>query len=102
VLGTSRLFYDTVCAPKHECKEVPLEELYDLDADPFEERNLLLAPLATDAAAALARLRGELERHRNLPHDYRLAALTGQARAGSTAKADESTKEALRALGYAE
>ena len=39
----------------------PPERLYDLWEDPFEQVNLLLQPLTREQAAALARLRAELD-----------------------------------------
>jgi choline-sulfatase len=61
-------------------------ELYDLDADPAERRNVLAEH--ADVAAAL---RGTIERH--------VAALPQPKEA---APLSESTREALRALGYVE
>jgi arylsulfatase A-like enzyme len=40
------------------------EELYDLAADPYEQNDLLLQPLTAPAAAALQRLRAEIQRLR--------------------------------------
>jgi len=41
---------------RHEVHQNLTEEMYDLQADPFEQRDLLLAPLSPEAAAAYAGL----------------------------------------------
>jgi arylsulfatase A-like enzyme len=102
-LRLTEFFFDPLCAKAPACFKVPLEELYDLDADPFEERNLLSSPLTPQARDALETLHAALERERNLPRSYRFAALRGEtAGPAPTAEIDEGVKEALRALGYIE
>lgn len=94
ILVQSALFFDDVCLGIPACASVPKEELYDLDADPFEERNLLQGTLDGRAAGALDRLQAQMTAHINLPPAYRLRLTTEGSRL------DDSTQEALRALGY--
>jgi arylsulfatase A-like enzyme len=97
VLRQSPLFFDDVCSRHPPCSEVPKEELYLLSSDPFEEKDLLKQPLSEDATAALERLRARLTAHINLPPGYRRRLTVGGA---SPDQLDDSTREALRALGY--
>jgi arylsulfatase A-like enzyme len=101
-LRSTKGFSDPLCDLRPACSAVPREELYDIDTDPFEERDLLAGDLTPAAAAALERLRAELERHLNLPRQYRLATLTGGGKAAPGAEIDDGVRDALRALGYAE
>ena len=64
--------------------DAPKPELYDLGADPHERENL-----ASEKAAAVAGLSGELERLRR-----------GEASRAETAPVDPETEERLRSLGY--
>jgi len=73
--------------------------LYDLQSDPIEETNLLDRPLDAEAAAALERLRERLTVSMNQPRAYRRRLTVGGR---AQRKTDESTIEALRALGYVE
>jgi arylsulfatase A-like enzyme len=96
-LRQSPLFFDNVCSVHPACAKVPPEELYDLSADPFEETNLLNGPLGKEEQAVLERLRIEMTAHINAPHAYRHRLTVGGA---APSQVDDSTKEALRALGY--
>jgi arylsulfatase A-like enzyme len=96
LVAQSPLFFDDVCSGNPACAQVPREELYDLDADPFEQTNLLNGPLSREATAALDRLRVQMTAHINRPPAYR-HRLTLE---GSPTRLDDSTREALRALGY--
>jgi hypothetical protein len=95
----SPLFFDDVCSNQAACANVPREELYELDADPFEEANLMNGALDKRAAAALAHLRNQLAEHLNLSPAYRHRLTVGGP---SPDQLDNSTREALRALGYIE
>jgi arylsulfatase A-like enzyme len=96
-------FQDRPCEKRPECAKVPREELYDLEHDPFEEKNLLEAALPAEARTALDGLRRELDQHLNLEPAYRVASLTGARLARApTPKIDDGVREALRALGYLE
>jgi arylsulfatase A-like enzyme len=101
LLAGTNLFYGDRCPAA--CKTVPAEELYDLHADPTEQRNLLLAPLAPEAAAALEQLRVQMEAHLNLPRHYQTVVYTARAARAqkqSRTEIDPSVREAMRALGY--
>jgi arylsulfatase A-like enzyme len=97
LLAQSPLFYDGVCAAQPACASVPREELYDLRSDPSEEHDLLKAALDGGASAALAHLREQMAAHLNEPPAYRHRLTVGSA---SPDQLDDSTREALRALGY--
>jgi arylsulfatase A-like enzyme len=102
-LHFTKFFFDPLCANVPACLQVPREELYDLDTDPFEERDLLKAGLTAETRVALDGLRAELERHLNLARSYHLAAATGDPGTPvPTVEVDDGVKEALRALGYVE
>ena len=64
--------------------DLPLPEIYDLGADPGEQKNL-----AASRPQELERLRGRLARLR-----------AGEVAAGARVQEDESALERLRALGY--
>jgi arylsulfatase A-like enzyme len=96
-LAQSPLFFDDVCSRHPPCARVPREELYDLSADPFEETDLLKGSPGSEAMAALGRLRARLAAHLNLPPAYRHRLTVGGA---TPDQLDDSTREALRALGY--
>jgi arylsulfatase A-like enzyme len=96
-LALSPLFFDGVCSGHAPCAKVPREELYDLSADPFEETDLLKGSSGSEAMAALKRLRAGLAAHINLPPAYRHRLTVGGS---SPDQLDDSTREALRALGY--
>lgn len=68
------------------------EELYDLESDPLERRDLLAAGLPQDRAADLAAFRGLAER---------IAELRSLSRAGSVELDPQMVRE-LKALGYIE
>jgi arylsulfatase A-like enzyme len=97
VLQQSSLFFDDVCAAHPPCAEVPREELYDLTADPFEETNLLTATLSDSASRALQRMRDRMAAHLNRPRAYRHRLTVGGSAPDGL---DDTTREALRALGY--
>jgi arylsulfatase A-like enzyme len=97
VLAQSPLFFDHECTPHAACAKVSREELYDLNADPFEERDLLSGSPDKEAMAALDRLRARLAEHINLPPAYRHRLTVGGS---SPDQLDDSTCEALRARGY--
>lgn len=99
ILHRSDLFFDDVCERHPACKRVPREELYDIEADPFEETDLLKQPLGDETAAALNRLRSRLTAQMNLPPRYRRGLTMGRH---SPRPIDDSSREALRALGYVE
>jgi len=97
VLAESPLFFDDVCSSQAACAKVPREELYDLSSDPFEETDLLKGSPGKEEMAALERLRARLAAHINLPPAYRHRLTVGGS---SPDQLDDSTREALRALGY--
>jgi arylsulfatase A-like enzyme len=89
-------FRDSICAPG--CDELPKrEEFFDLDRDPFEEHDLVDAPLSAEQAGALATLREQLARHIALAPQYeRIAREPGEA----APVLDPALRESLRKLGY--
>jgi arylsulfatase A-like enzyme len=100
-LRFSTFFTDALCAKAPACFQVPREELYDLQADPFEENDLLKAALTPESRAALEGLYGQMERHLNLTNFYHRVPIThALGTPEPTAGVDDSVKEALRALGY--
>ena len=96
LLLQSPLFVDGVCSRHPPCLDVPREELFDLQADPFEEANLLKGPLGRTETAALEHLRGQMAAHSNLTPAYRHRLTVGPPQD----QIDAATKESLRALGY--
>ena len=102
-LRFSTFFTDALCAQAPACFQVPREELYDLQADPFEEHDLLKAALTPESRAALEGLYAAMERHLNLTYFYHRVPIThALGTPEPTAGVDDSVKEALRALGYME
>ena len=97
VLSQSPLFFDGVCSSQAACATVPREELYDLRSDPFEENDLMKGTPNKETTAALERLREQLGAHINEPPAYRRRLTVGGS---SPEQLDDSTREALRALGY--
>jgi hypothetical protein len=89
-------FVDSAClAP---CRRaLPVEELYDLQSDPTETRDLLRTPLAPEQDAALSVLRATMERYLNLVPRYRISLALKKKRAARIAPELES---GLKALGY--
>ncbi len=77
------------------CTELPKrEEFFDLQADPFEERNLLLDPLGPDQARELEVIRVAFAAHRGLPAYF-------DRRPGvEPENLDPELAESLRKLGY--
>jgi arylsulfatase A-like enzyme len=94
VLRSNPLFLDRTCVGA--CAQLSeLEELYDLEADPGEERNLLVAGVVADASTVVAAFRERMAAHLNLPPQY---ARTVVGSAGPVVGPD--LQEALKALGY--
>ena len=56
---------------------LPTEELYDLENDPFEKRNLLTTHANAEIAEWIGRLRLEMIRHMNLPRYYHASVVPG-------------------------
>ena len=99
LLQNSNLFFDDTC-PK-ECRDLPTEELYDLESDPFERRNLLATNPSTDIAEWLDDLRLEMVGHMNLPRYWHTSVVPGPARQLDYLKL-EQLRKSLRTLGYIE
>jgi arylsulfatase A-like enzyme len=79
------------------CGELPKrEEFFDLQTDPFEERDLLLAPLGPEHAQELEVLRIAFAAHRGLP------AYFERRSGGGSEDLDPELAESLRKLGYLE
>jgi arylsulfatase A-like enzyme len=92
------LFFDETCPDP--CRDLHVEELYDLHKDPFEKRNLLLAGnLDRERASALERLRLEMALHLNLPPRYSKSVMTGPRRPLDDEELEE-LEDSLRTLGY--
>ncbi|MFP8880616.1 MAG: sulfatase [Myxococcota bacterium] len=88
-------FRDKYCVGP--CKELPnREEFYDLEADPFEERDLLLDPLEPEQARELGAIRAAFADHR------RLAAYFERRPGVGSDSLDPELAESLRQLGYVE
>lgn len=97
LLQANLRFYDDTCKP--ECRDLPIEELYDLHKDPFEKHNLLEGRLDEVRSEALDHLRFEMAKHLNLAPHYTTTVVTGP----KTGLDDEATQElldSLRTLGY--
>jgi arylsulfatase A-like enzyme len=90
-------FFDETC--QERCRDLPIEELYDLHKDPFENRNLLGGKLDPELAKTLDRLRLEMARHLNLPPRYSKSVMTGPRRPLDEEELEELI-ESLRTLGY--
>jgi arylsulfatase A-like enzyme len=103
-LRWAKFFFGPLCVKTPACFQVPREELFDLEADPFEEHDLLKAPLTAETRAALHSLQREMERSMNLARPYRRVVLSqvSDATPAPTVELDDSVKESLRALGYLE
>ena len=56
---------------------LPTEELYDLENDLFEKRNLLTTYANAEIAEWIGRLRLEMIRHMNLPRYYHASVVPG-------------------------
>jgi arylsulfatase A-like enzyme len=97
LLQASSRFFDETCLAR--CRELPIEELYDLEKDPFENRNLLGGKLDPERAKTLERLRLEMARHLNLPPRYSKSVMTGPRRPLDEERLEE-LRDSLRTLGY--
>jgi hypothetical protein len=77
------------------CKELPNREvLFDLEADPFEERDLLLGPLSVEQQRAVGQMREALVQH--------LALAPRFVRQSATRAPDPQLRDSLKKLGYLE
>jgi arylsulfatase A-like enzyme len=97
LLRANDRFFDDTCKP--ECRDLPIEELYDLHKDPFEKQNLLEGRLNDARSEALDQLRLEMAKNLNLPPHYTTNVVTGP----KTGLDDEATQElldSLKTLGY--
>ena len=90
-------FFDGTCA--EVCRDVPLEELYDLHKDPYEKQNLLQGRLDAERAQWLERLRMSMATHLNLPTRYTESVVTGP-REGLGDEENKELLDSLRTLGY--
>lgn len=79
------------------CDTLPTEEFYDLETDPWEERNLVSSGMDAEQARWLDRFRAEMERHLNLPREYARRVVTEEV---ATKVVDQRVHDALKALGY--
>ncbi len=97
LLQSDDSFFNRRCRKK--CRDVPIEELYDLRADPGETQNLLAGRSSNEQPAFLRRLRQEMAVHLNLPRHYEERVVTGP----ESLLPEEEEKElldSLRSLGY--
>jgi arylsulfatase A-like enzyme len=98
-----QLLFQQYWRSNHRCPPVcfalPLEELFDLEADPFEERNLLPGELDGEQTQAVRRFRQEMSRHLNLPRAYAFKVLTDREESGAGGL-PVPLRDALEALGY--
>lgn len=99
LLQANDRFFDDTC--KAECRDVPIEELFDLHKDPFEKQNLLAGRLNDERSQWLERLRLEMARHLNLPSRYTTQLVTGP-NTGIDEEAAKQLRDSLRTLGYIE
>jgi arylsulfatase A-like enzyme len=97
LLQANPRFYDETCVEK--CRDLPIEELYDLEKDPSENRNLLGGKLDPERAKTLEHLRMEMARFLNLPPHYTKGLVTGPRRSLDESELEE-LRESLRTLGY--
>ena len=97
LLQANDRFFDDTCKP--ECRDVPIEELYDLRKDPFEKQNLLEGRLNDERAEWLDRLRLEMAKHLNLPRYFTTNVVTGPG-SGLDEEDQNELLESLRTLGY--
>ena len=97
LLRANERFYDRVCP--ETCLELPpSEELFDLDADPFEEDDLLRSGLAPGAGEALEEMRLAMQRHLNLEPRWARSLVTPDS--PTPAAIDPELIKSLEALGY--
>lgn len=97
LLQASPKFFDETCPEK--CRDLPIEELYDLRKDPFEKRNLLQGKLDPGRAKVLDRFRLEMVRCLNLPPRYSKSIMIGPRTPLDETELEELRKS-LRTLGY--
>jgi arylsulfatase A-like enzyme len=95
LLRASARFVDSAClAPCR--RRLPIEELYDLAADPAESQDLMRGALSDEARAALPGLRASLEKSLNLTPRYRTRLVLGKR----IPKMAPELESGLRNLGY--
>jgi arylsulfatase A-like enzyme len=88
-------FFDRPC--QIGCKKVPpVEQLFDLRNDPYEEKSLLDGERDAELEAKLTWFRERMGRYLNLERAYRVRVADGV----DTAALDPEINEALRTLGY--
>ena len=90
-------FFDETC--EERCRDLPIEEFYDLRKDPYENQNLLPGKLDPVRAEAVERLRLEMARLLNLPPRYTKSIMTGPRRTLDEQELQD-LQESLRTLGY--
>ncbi len=90
-------FFDEDCT--ESCRNLPIEELYDLSSDPHENKNLLDSDLTADQQEWLKRLRIEMATHLNMPRHYQVSVVTGPKGLLEDSEL-EDLKKALKTLGY--
>lgn len=97
LLQANRRFVDETCT--EECRDLPLEEFYDLMKDPFETQNLLDGQLSPPRRDELERLRLEMAAHLNLAPHYTTSVITGPKKVLGDSDIEE-LRDSLRTLGY--
>lgn len=88
-------FVDSACSAPCR-RRLPVEELYDLRADPTESHNLLRGEPSAEATAALPGLRASLEASLNLRPRYRTRLVLGKR----SPTMSPEIEAGLKALGY--
>ena len=90
-------YFDETCA--ESCRDVPIEELFDLMKDPYEKQNLLEGRLPPERAEWLERFRSEMAGHLNLPRQFAESVVT-EPREMLDEQQRKELQESLCSLGY--
>jgi arylsulfatase A-like enzyme len=96
LLQGNSLFFDFNCP--EICRNLPIEEFYDLQTDPFEKRNLFLGKLSRPERDWFDKLRLEMTKDFNLPHYYEVVVIPGPKTKDDLK--NEELQRQLRTLGY--
>jgi arylsulfatase A-like enzyme len=98
LLRAEPLFFDQSC--RRRCAHhLPIEELYDLRNDPFENDNLLKKELDSEQQKTLEHFRSLMDHYLNLRPRYSKRVVTGPRRSLDEEHQRE-LRDSLQALGY--